>query len=105
MDILNYKGVKFIIINLLLLSLLNSCEFTQEKEKQSIQAIETKEEPKPKKTNLNQKKAIKQSYFKPKLEELQIGQDPNKSFQDIESPVTQGRAKKPFPSEMLLNTQ
>ena len=99
------------------MSLLNSCEFTQQKEKQPSQVIETEEEatpvnnrstqkqPRPVNSGLNQKQPLKHINIKPQAEALQVGQNPNKSFHDIESPITQGRAKKPFPSEMLLDSQ
>ena len=78
---------------------LSSCEDPQQPEDHSTQVIEeTKIIP----TTPKEKPVPKTIMLRPKVQEDKIGQNPNKSFNEIQANVIQGRAKFPFPSEDFL---
>lgn len=91
--------MKIRIVNLLIFSVLSSCENHQQSEDHSTQVIEeTKIIP----NTPKEKPVAKTIMLRPTVQKNQIGQNPNKSFNDIQANVIQGRAKFPFPQENFL---
>lgn len=94
--------MKIRIICLLFYFALTSCEFIQNEEIQPAEVIEKEAAPAGQNKDLNKNKPTPEITDKALTQISQFGQNPNKSFDDIGSNVTRGKAKHPFPRKNLL---
>ena len=90
------------ILSLLICCFLISCELIQQEQNQPVQAIKKEEVPVSPNDNFMKIDTPLQESIKPTTQAIKVGQNPDKSFHDIGSNVTQGNAKHSFPTEDLF---